>query len=128
MNFKEDEILIGNHAFGKRHRVFLKDEARKHHCHIIGGTGTGKSKLMEYMIRQDIRNGKGVCLIDPHGSLYEPVLKWVVANGFKHRLVVVDPNEKDWSVGLNILEYDKDQLDVGQHIENVIVTVFLRLL
>lgn len=116
-----DEIHIGNYVFEKGERkVFLKDEARKQHCHIIGGTGTGKSKLMEHMIRQDIRNGKGVCLIDPHGNLFESILKWSVANGYKHRLVVIDPNEKGWSVGLNFLEYDKDLFDVGQHVENVI--------
>ena len=55
-----EEIHIGNHAFSKSgNRVFLKDVARKEHCHIIGGTGTGKSKLLENMIRQDIKTAKG---------------------------------------------------------------------
>ena len=116
-----DEIHIGNYAFGKRtQKVFLKDAVRGEHCHVIGGTGAGKSKLLEHMIRQDIRNGKGVCVIDPHGSLYEAILEWVVANNFDHRLVVIDPNEKGWSVGLNYLEYDQEIFDVGQHVENVI--------
>lgn len=119
-----DEIHIGDHAFGKGpHRVLLKDAARKEHCHIIGGTGTGKSKLMESMIRQDIINGKGLCLIDPHGNLFEAVLKFAVANGFRHRLVVIDPNERDYAVGLNFLEYDSELLDAGQHVENVIFEI-----
>jgi ABC-type lipoprotein export system ATPase subunit len=43
-----DEIHIGNHAFAKNEqRVYLKDAARGQHCHIIGSTGTGKSKLMD---------------------------------------------------------------------------------
>jgi len=122
MNF--EEIHIGDHAFGKGpHRVFLKDNARKEHCHIIGGTGTGKSKLMEYMIRQDIMNGKGICLLDPHGNLFEAVLKFAVANGFRHRLVVIDPNERDFSVGLNFLEYNPEFFDSGQHVENVITEI-----
>jgi len=116
-----EEIHIGNHAFSKAgNNVFLKDKVRGEHCHIIGGTGTGKSKLLENMIRQDIKNGKGLCLIDPHGSLFDSVLRWVVAHGFEHRLVVVDPNEKGWSVGLNFLEYDRNLFDAGQHVENVI--------
>jgi hypothetical protein len=116
-----DEIYIGDHAFGKiGHKVFLKDNVRKEHCHIIGGTGTGKSKLLEHMIRQDIKNGKGLCLIDPHGSLYESVLKWIIVSGFHHRLVIIDPNVKGWSVGLNFLEFDSDLFDAGQHVENVI--------
>jgi len=117
---KYNEILIGEHAFSRGAKVLLKDDIRKEHCHIVGATGTGKSKLMEYMIRQDIRNGKGVCLIDPHGSLYKSVLKWVAAYNFQHRLVVIDPEEKDWSVGLNFLEYDPEYFDAGQHVENVI--------
>lgn len=119
-----DEIHIGNHAFSKAgNKVFLKDKVRGEHCHIIGGTGTGKSKLLENMIRQDIKNGKGLCLIDPHGSLFDSVLKWIVAHGFDHRLVVVDPNEKGWSVGLNFLEYDQDLFDAGQQVENVIYDI-----
>lgn len=48
---------------------------RENHTHIIGGTGTGKSKLLELMLRQDIKNrNSGLCLIDPHGSLYEEIL------------------------------------------------------
>lgn len=121
---KYNEIHIGDHAFGKgSHKVFLTDEARKEHCHIIGGTGTGKSKLMEFMIRQDIRNGKGLCLIDPHGNLFEAVLRWAVAHGFDHRLVVIDPNEREHSVGLNFLEYDPELFDVGQHVEDVIYEI-----
>lgn len=123
MNFNTNEILLGNHAFGKAHKVFTKDDVRKMHCHIIGGSGTGKSKLMEYMIRQDIRNGKGVCVIDPHGSLYDNTLKWIIENGLTHRLVLIDPTDEKTSIGLNMLKYNEDELDIGKHIENVIDSI-----
>jgi energy-coupling factor transporter ATP-binding protein EcfA2 len=119
-----DEIHIGNHAFAKNEqRVYLKDAARGQHCHIIGSTGTGKSKLMEHMIRQDIRNGKGICLIDPHGTLFDATLKWVVANGYEHRLVVLDPTQTEWSVGLNFFEYNPAVFDLGQHVEDVMIGI-----
>jgi len=47
------------------------------HMYIIGKTGTGKSTLLQTMLRQDIRNGEGLALLDPHGDLVEPVLKSV---------------------------------------------------
>ena len=117
----DESIFLATHAFSKSNQhVYLKDEVRRKHCHIIGGTGTGKSKLMEHMIRQDIRNGKGICLIDPHGNLFESVLKWCLLQDYRHRLVVIDPNQSEWSVGLNFLEYDSSVWDLGQHVENVI--------
>ena len=119
-----DEIHIGNHAFAKgEQKVYLKDAARGQHCHVIGSTGTGKSKLLEHMIRQDIRNGKGICLIDPHGTLYDATLKWVVANGYEHRLVVIDPAQTEWAVGLNFFEYNPAVIDLGQHVEDVMTGI-----
>jgi hypothetical protein len=40
---------------------------------ILGQTGTGKSSLMFNMIKQDIAQGNGFCLLDPHGDLAEAV-------------------------------------------------------
>lgn len=59
----------------KGEKVFFSPNDRQAHTHIIGASGYGKSKLLELIIRQDILNNKaGLCLIDPHGSLYEEVL------------------------------------------------------
>lgn len=51
----------------------IKDEDRFSHIYIIGKTGTGKSTLIETMALQDIENGHGLALIDPHGDLVERV-------------------------------------------------------
>lgn len=47
------------------------------HMYIIGQTGTGKSTLLLNMMKQDIANGQGFCLIDPHGDLAEHVSTFV---------------------------------------------------
>lgn len=48
--------------------VRLDERTRCEHTHIIGTTGGGKTNLIEHMARQDILNGRGVCVLDPHGG------------------------------------------------------------
>lgn len=57
-------------------RYTLSEDARATGMHVIGGPGTGKTKFLEHCIRQDIHEGRGVGLIDPHGELYDNVLTW----------------------------------------------------
>src|ERR1700722_17445741 len=64
--------------FRGTNRIFgVKDKDRFSHIYIIGKTGTGKSTLIETMVLQDIRRGRGVALIDPHGDLVERVVAQV---------------------------------------------------
>lgn len=74
--FHGSEMMLGNDRAGRK--VALTAEQRKNHTHILGSTGTGKSKFLEYMIRQDVFNKKaGLCLLDPHGSLYDEILRYL---------------------------------------------------
>lgn len=57
-----------------RRRFGIKQADRLFHVHVIGKTGTGKSTLLETLIRQDIDTGRGLALIDPHGDLVERVV------------------------------------------------------
>lgn len=52
----------------------IKRADRLSHMYMIGKTGTGKSTLLETLIRQDMAQGEGVCLLDPHGDLAERVV------------------------------------------------------
>src|SRR5262245_42574212 len=65
-NFRNEKKLFG-----------IKRADRRSHMYIIGKTGTGKSTLLETLIRQDIENREGLALLDPHGDLVEKVLKAV---------------------------------------------------
>ena len=61
--------LLGVNRFqGTETRIFVSPEDRLRHFYIIGQTGTGKTTLMKNMVVQDIMNGDGVCMIDPHGT------------------------------------------------------------
>lgn len=66
------------------------------HMYVVGKTGTGKSSMLEFLIRQDLANGHGVALFDPHGDLVERVHAWAVARGRANviYLDVPDPAQK----------------------------------
>jgi len=89
--------------------VALPRRPRFEHSHVIGTTGGGKTNLLEHMIRQDIKNGDGVCAIDPHGnhrdSLYRSLLTWLFGRGYhKGRTIhLIDPNCASHTTGFNPL-------------------------
>lgn len=98
-----NNLIIGNDILSGKD-AFLTDDIRRFHTHIIGGTGKGKSKLLETMMRHDLKNKNGFILIDPHGDLYKSVLDFATRNRYQDRIILIDPNDTDWSVGLNYLE------------------------
>lgn len=90
--------------FRNENRIFgIKTDDRRRHTYLIGKTGMGKSTMMENMIIQDIRNGKGVGVIDPHGELVETILEYIPANRLND-VVYVNPADRDFPVAINVLE------------------------
>jgi len=96
-------LILGNDILSGK-EAFLTDDIRRFHTHIIGGTGKGKSKLLETMMRYDLKNKNGFILIDPHGDLYKSMLDFATRNRYQDRIIIIDPNDTNWSVGLNYLE------------------------
>lgn len=100
-------IVLGRNAADEP--VILPERPRLEHMHVIGATGSGKTTFLEHCIRQDIRNGRGVCVIDPHGnhrdSLYRKILTWLHEEGHdKSRVVhLIDPNAPARTIGFNPL-------------------------
>jgi Type IV secretory pathway, VirD4 components len=61
--------------FRNQGKVFgIRRADRLAHMYLIGKTGTGKSTLLETLIREDLDGGQGLALLDPHGDLVEKVL------------------------------------------------------
>ncbi len=93
-----------------RRQVTLPQHLRSEHIAILGKTGTGKSSLLRYFMSQDIRAGLGFVCIDLHGDLIPFVLATIAEreqkNGedLSHRLLLIDPSDPKYSVGLNLLE------------------------
>jgi hypothetical protein len=102
----EKGISLGVNTFrGQERLVRMTDADRARHLYIIGQTGTGKSTLMKSMIRQDLENGKGICLIDPHGEFAEFALS-VVPKDRIDDVIYFDPADIARPMGLNMLEID----------------------
>lgn len=95
-------VLGENLHRGKITQVSLSTRQRLNHTHIIGATGTGKSTLLHNLIVQDIEQGHGLAVIDPHGDLIERVLAFVPRRRFKD-VVLFDPSDSENPIGINIL-------------------------
>ena len=114
---KFSSILLGHTKDGEP--VYMDPKTRATHMHIVGGTGRGKSKLMEDMIRQDILNGNGLCLIDPHGHLYKDLVTWCEANKIleTRTILLFEPTAEDWTFAFNCLKATSPEL--SYHVDSV---------
>jgi type IV secretory pathway TraG/TraD family ATPase VirD4 len=85
-------------------RVFgIRRRDRRSHMWIVGKTGTGKSTLLENLIRQDIGHGEGVAVLDPHGDLVERVFRDVPARRRKD-VVYFNVPDREHPIGWNPLD------------------------
>lgn len=94
-----------------RGRIKLTDAERAYHLHVLGATGTGKSKLLEHMIRQDVAGGRGLCLIDPHGTLSDEIEKWCAARGLSkvRHIHLIKPGDNHFTPGFNPLRLSQGE-------------------
>lgn len=88
---------------GIKRQVYIGDEDRMRHIYVIGKTGTGKSELLKDMILQDIREGKGVCFMDPHGDAIEDILKLIPPERAED-VIYFNPADTERPMGFNLLE------------------------
>lgn len=88
---------------GIKRQVYISNEDRMRHVYIIGKTGTGKSELLKDMILQDIREGKGLCFMDPHGDAIEDILKLIPPERADD-VIYFNPSDTERPMGLNLLE------------------------
>ncbi len=91
-NFRNRQVPFG-----------IKTDDRRRHMYVIGKTGMGKTTMMENMVIQDIRNGKGVCFIDPHGDSLKKILDYI-PNDRINDVVYFNPADLDHPIAFNILE------------------------
>jgi hypothetical protein len=97
-------LIIGKTNFRDFSKEFgIKKEDRLKHMYILGKTGSGKSTLLKNMIIQDIYNGEGVGVIDPHGDLVEELLDYIPQERLKD-VVLVDPSDREFPISINIFD------------------------
>jgi hypothetical protein len=100
----EKITYIGKVDFRNKQIPFgIKEKDRTKHTYIIGKSGMGKSTLLENLAIQDINNGEGICVIDPHGSMAEKLLDHIPESRVKD-VVYFAPFDGEYPIGLNMLE------------------------
>jgi len=109
LNLPDEGIVLGNSVYrGITKPVRILREDRTRHFYILGKSGSGKSVMLERLAGQDIQNGDGVCVVDPHGDLVEDVLSRVPKSRAKD-VIVFDPGDRERPMGLNILEAETEE-------------------
>ena len=102
--FNKEITYLGITTYRDKNTLFgIKRKDRRQHVYLLGKSGTGKSVLMFNMIIQNIQNGEGVCVVDPHGELVEGVLSAIPPHRMKD-VVYFNPADADYHIGFNVLE------------------------
>lgn len=109
-NMPKEGVLLGEVLYrGISIPVRMKREDRRRHIYIIGQTGSGKSVMLSSMAIQDIQNGEGIGIIDPHGDLVEDVLPHIPKERADD-VIIFNPSDIERPLGLNMMEAENDAL------------------
>jgi hypothetical protein len=126
-NLPKEGIILGENIFrSTRTLVRMAEADRRRHLYIIGQTGTGKTVFMQSLIRQDIENGNGVCVIDPHGEFAEFVLS-IIPHDRAEDVIYFDPGDISRPMGLNMLEIDPDHPEQKTIVIDALFEIFDKL-
>jgi len=102
--FPESGLWLGRSVYrGQERNIYMGDQDRMRHMYIIGRTGTGKTELLKSMIIQDMRAGKGLCFLEPHGEGIEELMELVPPERAED-VIFFDPTDTARPVGFNIME------------------------
>lgn len=111
-----DLTIFGQTDFRHMKQKFgIKIPDRRYHMYVIGKTGTGKSTLLENMAIDDIREGRGIAVVDPHGDLINHIIEYIPEERIKD-VVVFSPADKMFPVAFNPLE------NVDPDLKNIIAS------
>jgi len=108
-NVSTTGLYLGKSTYrGLSKEVFIERDDRRRHMYMIGKTGTGKTEFLKQMIIQDIRNGEGVGVVDPHGDLIEDILQKIPPERAED-VILFDPSDTTRPMGLNMLEAETEE-------------------
>jgi Helicase HerA, central domain len=114
--FPGNNLLIAHAPQGGK--LMLSPKDRSMHMYVVGSTGVGKSKFLEHIVREDIRNwrksGCGLLLLDPHGAVYDGVMQWLArySDVYDRPIIPIDLRRDDWVVAYNLLRERKTAASV----------------
>jgi hypothetical protein len=125
------DALYGANLYGSKEMpIKIPYDQRARHTYVFGRTGTGKTTMLTRAIYEDIAHSEaGVAVLDPHGDMFKHLLGTIPAHR-RDKLVVFDPSERDWPVGINLLNPGirfKDDIERRDRITSAVIAVFQKL-
>ncbi len=123
---KQKITFFAKTEFHNKETVFgiREGEDRRRHTYIIGKSGTGKTTLIANMAVDDIRKGRGVAIIDPHGDLCNIVLDYIPANRIND-CCYFNPADPKYVYPLNVLEAQNDSQK--ELVASGVISIFKKL-
>jgi len=120
-------LLLGENVYrGVKKEIRIKRADRRRHMYVVGKSGVGKSVLLTNMAVQDIENGEGVCVMDPHGDLIADILERIPPERAED-VIVFSPADLDRPLALNLLEFDPRYPEQKSFVINEMIGIFDKL-
>src|SRR5947208_1236814 len=95
-------LLLGFDARGNP--LHLDAEQAAAHMHVVGSSGSGKSKFLESLARQDLLAGRGFTLVDPHGPLYDDLVAFCAHRVLDREIILIDLSKPDTIIPFNFFQ------------------------
>jgi len=123
---KEKITFFAKTEFHNQDAIFgiKQGEDRRRHTYIIGKSGTGKTTLIANMAIDDIRKGRGVAIIDPHGDLCNTILNYIPASRIND-CCYFNPADPEYVYPLNVLEAQNDSQK--ELVASGVISIFKKL-
>lgn len=123
----DEGVLLGYNVFrGVKKEIKIKRPDRRRHMYIIGKSGGGKSQFIAGTAIQDILNGDGVCVLDPHGDLIHDILERIPPERADD-VILFRPADFERPMALNLIEYDARYPEQKTFVINEIINIFDKL-
>ncbi len=120
-------VILGESDFrGLKKTIRILEDDRRRHMYVIGRSGVGKTVFMTQMVIQDIANGKGVGVIDPHGEFVEDILERIPPERAED-VVYFNPSDVERPMGLNLMEFDARYPEQKTFVINEMIKIFDKL-
>lgn len=126
------DVVFGKNTFGNTVTdIGLTDDDRSRHVYLIGQTGSGKSTIIYHMASDDIKKGRGLAVVDPHGDLAEGLLDTIPDKRVED-VIYFNPRDVKFPVGINLLEIDElledDELELEKELVcESVISIFRRV-
>ncbi|MBU3935076.1 type IV secretion system DNA-binding domain-containing protein [Patescibacteria group bacterium] len=123
---KNEITFVGKTEFRNTEAIFgiHQGEDRRRHTYIIGKSGTGKTTLIANMAIDDIRKGRGVAVIDPHGDLCNTLLDYIPSSRIND-CCYFNPADPDYVYPLNVLEAQNESQ--RELVASGVISIFKKL-